>query len=122
MSTVTIRDAELKDAGYLLEIYSYAGSFVGRAAYNHSCEMTIYLDHTARKCGMGYTKAGEFHKCGYKFGRWYDMIWMEKLIGGHPDGDGNLNEGSSPDRGGNMEQGRQHGTENTFQKETGGIR
>ena len=50
------------------------------------------------------------------------MIWMEKLIGGHPDGDGNLNEGSSPDRGGNMEQGRQHGTENTFQKETGGIR
>ncbi|MCC2255773.1 GNAT family N-acetyltransferase [Ruminococcus sp. CLA-AA-H200] len=88
MSTVTIRDAELKDAGYLLEIYSYAGSFVGRAAYNHSCEMTIYLDRTARKCGMGYTKVGEFHKCGYKFGRWYDMIWMEKMIGGHLDRDG----------------------------------
>ena len=29
---------------------------------------------------MGYTKVGEFHKCGYKFDRWYNMIWMEKII------------------------------------------
>ena len=29
---------------------------------------------------LGYTKVGEFHRCGYKFGRWYNMIWMEKLI------------------------------------------
>lgn len=33
---------------------------------------------------MGYTRVGEFHKCGYKFGRWYNMIWMEKLLGEHP--------------------------------------
>ena len=32
---------------------------------------------------MGYHRAGLFVKCGYKFGRWYNMIWMEKLIGGH---------------------------------------
>lgn len=32
---------------------------------------------------MGYQKVGEFHKCGYKFGRWYSMIWMEKIIGEH---------------------------------------
>lgn len=32
---------------------------------------------------MGYSKVGEFHKCGYKFGRWYNMIWMEKMIGEH---------------------------------------
>ncbi len=24
-----------------------------------------------------------FHKCGHKFGRWYNMIWMEKIIGKH---------------------------------------
>lgn len=108
--------------------YTYAGAFVGRAAYGWSCELTIYLDHTAQKCGfgrklyealehklrkmgilnlyacigypktedeylnknsaefhahLGFSKAGEFHKCGYKFGRWYDMIWMEKIIGTH---------------------------------------
>lgn len=32
---------------------------------------------------LGFVKAGEFHKCGYKFGRWYNMIWMEKFIGEH---------------------------------------
>ncbi len=32
---------------------------------------------------MGYTLVGRFHKCAYKFGRWYDMIWMEKHIGEH---------------------------------------
>lgn len=26
---------------------------------------------------------GTFHQCGYKFGRWYDMVWMEKFIGEH---------------------------------------
>ena len=32
---------------------------------------------------MGFVKVGEFHSCGYKFGRWYDMIYMEKMIGNH---------------------------------------
>ena len=32
---------------------------------------------------LGYRLVGEFHNCGFKFGRWYDMIWMEKLIGIH---------------------------------------
>lgn len=31
----------------------------------------------------GYVKVAEFHQCGYKFNRWYDMIWMEKMIGEH---------------------------------------
>lgn len=108
--------------------YAYAGPFVGRAAYDWSCEMTIYLDHEAQKCGLGrrlyeallerlhdmgilnlyaciaypetedkyltrnsasfhghlgFAEAGRFHKCGYKFKRWYDMVWMEKSIGEH---------------------------------------
>ena len=110
------------------EGYAYAGAFVGRAAYDWSCETSIYLDKNARKCGMGkmlyealekalaemgilnmyacigypaeddeyltsnsadfhrhigFSTVGEFHKCGYKFGRWYNMIWMEKMIGEH---------------------------------------
>ena len=32
---------------------------------------------------LGYRLVGEFRQCGYKFGRWYDMIWMEKMIGEH---------------------------------------
>lgn len=171
---VVVRDAALKDAERILEIYNYyvkntaitfeyeplslaefqgrmektmrrypylvilrgeriegfacAGPFVGRAAYGWSCEITLYLDHNAQKCGMGrilyealekalhdmgilnlyacigypeyddeylttnsadfhahmgFVRAGMFHKCGYKFGRWYNMIWMEKIIGEH---------------------------------------
>lgn len=32
---------------------------------------------------LGYQMVGRFTQCGYKFGRWYDMVWMEKLIGAH---------------------------------------
>ena len=32
---------------------------------------------------LGYTLCGTFSLCGYKFGRWYDMIWMQKMIGDH---------------------------------------
>ena len=32
---------------------------------------------------LGYTVVGRFHQCGFKFGRYYDMIWMEKMIGRH---------------------------------------
>ena len=34
---------------------------------------------------MGYRTVAHFEKCGYKFGRWLDMIWMQKFIGEHPD-------------------------------------
>ena len=33
---------------------------------------------------MGYRFVGRFDRSGYKFGRWYDLVWMEKLIGEHP--------------------------------------
>lgn len=32
---------------------------------------------------LGYQLVGRFHKCGYKFGRWYHMAWMEKLLAPH---------------------------------------
>ncbi|MCI9508656.1 MAG: GNAT family N-acetyltransferase [Angelakisella sp.] len=108
--------------------YAYAGPFSGRAAYQWSCEVSIYLDRAAQGGGLGrrlyealevrlremgirnlyaciawppardpyltrnsaefhahlgFVTVGEFHRCGNKFGRWYDMIWMEKFIGDH---------------------------------------
>lgn len=32
---------------------------------------------------LGYRVVGEFYQCGYKFHRWYNMVWMEKHIGLH---------------------------------------
>ncbi len=34
---------------------------------------------------MGFTPVGTFRSCGRKFGRWYDMVWAEKIIGEHLD-------------------------------------
>ena len=34
---------------------------------------------------LGYELVGTFKQCGYKFNKWYDMIWMEKMIGEHPE-------------------------------------
>lgn len=46
-----------------------------------------YLTHDSQKfhLAMGYEYVGKLHKAGYKFGRWYDMITMEKLIAPHPE-------------------------------------
>ena len=29
---------------------------------------------------MGYRQCGYFHHCGWKFERWYSMVWMEKEL------------------------------------------
>ena len=90
--------------------YAYTGTFKGRAAYDRAAETSIYVKQGLTRSGvgkllyaelerisgkqhilnlyacigyLGYTEVGRFHKCGYKFGRWYDMIWMEKFIGEH---------------------------------------
>ena len=119
-----------EEAGRILG-YAYAGVFRTRAAYQHSVEVSIYVDQTEGGNGvgrklyqelerrlvlqnvfvsyacitmtertddpfltdgsirfhekMGYTLAGRFHHCGYKFGRWYSMIWMEKSICSRPE-------------------------------------
>ena len=118
----------LEEDGVLLG-YAYAGPFVGRAAYDWSCELTIYLRHDVVKRGlgrllytelerrlkdmgilnfyacigvpegeedeyltrnserfheaMGYKTVARFEKCGSKFGRWYNLLEMEKIIGEH---------------------------------------
>lgn len=110
--------------------YAYAGTFNPRSAYDWSAELSIYIDKSYRRCGigrklyrtmeellkemgilnvnaciaypetedqyltknsvqfhehLGYQWVGQFHKCGYKFGRWYNMVWMEKMLGEHVD-------------------------------------
>lgn len=112
----------------VIQGYAYAGTFKGRAAYDWSCELSIYLDKDKQGAGfgrrlyealeeelkamgitnsyaciaypqvedeyltrkspdfhahLGFVTVGEFHQCAYKFGRWYNMIWMEKMIGEH---------------------------------------
>lgn len=45
--------------------------------------LTMDSIHFHQHCG--FVQVGRFHQCGFKFGRWYDMVWMEKSIGVHGD-------------------------------------
>lgn len=69
-------EARLRDMG-LLNLYACIAYPVVEDEYltRNSAEFHAHL---------GFSKVGEFHRCGCKFGRWYDMIWMEKIIGEHP--------------------------------------
>lgn len=44
-----------------------------------------YLTHDSIKFHdkMGYKKVSEWHQCGYKFKRWYNIVIMEKMLGEH---------------------------------------
>lgn len=48
-------------------------------------EEDSYLNHDSVSFHkqMGFVTVGIFQSCGQKFGRWYDMIWMEKIIADH---------------------------------------
>lgn len=50
-------------------------------------EPNEYLTHQSPDfhAHLGYVRCAHFHKCGYKFGKWFDMIWMEKMLGEHPE-------------------------------------
>ena len=52
-------------------------------AYSEKEDKTLTNDSTRFHEALGYRTVGRFSQCGYKFGHWYDMIWMEKIIGEH---------------------------------------
>lgn len=70
-----VLEKDLKDRG-ILNLYACIGDPVTEDEY-----LTKNSEQFHRH--LGYRKVGEFHKCGYKFDRWYNMIWMEKMIGEH---------------------------------------
>lgn len=37
---------------------------------------------------FGFTVIGTHHKTGYKFGKWHDVVWLEKIITEHDDNPG----------------------------------
>ena len=52
-------------------------------AYPEKENEYLTRDSVAFHQHFGYEMVGEFHQCGYKFNRWYNMVWMEKHIGAH---------------------------------------
>ena len=76
----------------------HAGGGIGRALHDAQGVLNMYAciavpdgedDETLTRNSqhfhehMGYRLVGEFYQCGFKGGRWYDMVWMEKMLGQH---------------------------------------
>ena len=72
----TALEAELKKMG-ITNLYACIGVPVDKEDEYLNYNSMSFHEH------MGYTLAGRFNKCGYKFGRWYDMVWLEKIINEH---------------------------------------
>ncbi len=49
------------------------------------CGDSLYLTDASRRFHekQGFDLVGTFHKSGYKFQEWFDMVWMEKIIAPH---------------------------------------
>ncbi len=81
---------------------SVKGKGIGRALYNkmeqtlasqnicmvHACiaspdeeDERLTDDSEKFHAKMGYKLAGRHDRCGYKFGKWYSIVWMDKVIG-----------------------------------------
>ena len=89
--------------------YAYAGIFYDRRAYDWSAEMSVYVQRGIHGKGVGtalyekmeellkkqnivnlfacithpargYEKKAHFEQCGYKLGKWWDIVWMQKVI------------------------------------------
>ena len=52
-------------------------------AYPETEDEHLNKDSVRFHTHLGYRMVGEFYQCGYKFDRWYNMVWMEKHIGDH---------------------------------------
>lgn len=52
-------------------------------AYPIEEDETLTKDSVKFHEKLGYRLVGKFRQCGYKFNRWYHMVWMEKHIGEH---------------------------------------
>lgn len=52
-------------------------------AYPDADDAHLSGNSVAFHAHLGYTTVGRFPHCGYKFGTWYNMTWMEKTLGDH---------------------------------------
>lgn len=68
-------EKQLKNLG-ILNIYACIAYTDVEDEYLNN-NSTLFHEH------MGYKQVAYFNKCAYKFNRWYDLIWMEKMLGEH---------------------------------------
>jgi len=67
----------------ILRAQNVVNLYAAVAAPDAEPDPYLTRDSLAFHLRMGYRPAGEFKRCGRKFGRWYNMVWLEKHLGSH---------------------------------------
>lgn len=74
--------------------HEYTGKGAGTAMYTRLFEMLCKTEYHSAYAGItlpnemsiglhskfGFKQVGIYHEVGYKFGKWQDVVWMERLI------------------------------------------
>lgn len=68
-----------------LKAQNVVNLYAGIADLPDGLEEDPYLTKNSEHfhAAVGYKKIANYTKCGYKFNRWYNLIYMEKFIGEH---------------------------------------
>lgn len=89
--SIYLRDGQTKK-GYGKRLYQLLEETLRAMGYQnvYACIATpVVPDETLSRnsvdyhAHLGYRLVGEFKKCGYKFNRWYNIVWMEKALDHH---------------------------------------
>ena len=70
-------EEQLKERG-IINLYACIASTPGEEPLLQNASVKFHKR-------MGYEPVGHFSRCGFKPDRWYDVIWMEKMLGEHPE-------------------------------------
>lgn len=82
-------DREHHSKGYGKELYSKLEELLlAQNIYSvHACiaspdenDEHLTNDSELFHAHMGFEMAGRHKRCGYKFGKWYSIVWMDKLL------------------------------------------
>ena len=77
--------------------HEYLNKSIGKALYNklfdyikkqniiniYACITSSNKESVLFHEKYGFEKVAHFHKCGYKFNLWHDILWLEKIISNH---------------------------------------
>ncbi len=67
----------------ILKLQNITNLYAGAA--DPTEEEDLYLTRNSEHFheAIGYKPVARYHGCGSKFGRWYNLLWMEKIINEH---------------------------------------
>lgn len=83
-------DAACRQRGIGRQLYAALEQSLRSNGFQSMCACIAYTDNdddpylpdgsVAFHERLGFKRVAHFHRCGWKFSRWYDIVWMEKLL------------------------------------------